>query len=99
MNWDAQKRACDKNAREDAEAGVQGRDKWTTRGLQERYDKKWREVREQIEATQAHEAALEPLRQIEREADALTYSDNEEVRNLANALKDLTNYLIEKESN
>lgn len=97
-NWDNLKRVCDREAVSDAEEGENRRAEWTSKGLQERYDKKYRERRQQIEATQAREEALAPLQQIEREADALTYSDNSEVRELASLIQRLTEYLIAKES-
>lgn len=94
MDWKAQKRACDNAARSDAEEGENRRSDWTARGLQERYDKAYRERRAQIEATEAEEERLAPLRQIRNQADALaSRSDNEEVRELSDMIRDLADYL------
>lgn len=99
MDWKQEKRNCDRAARSDAEEGENRRSDWTARGLQERYDKGYRERRAQIEATEAAEERLAPLRQINNQADALaSRSDNEEVREIADMLRDLTQYIMEKDS-
>lgn len=100
MDWKARKQACDRAAISDADIGENRRDVWRASGLQERYDNRYRERRQQIDATEERESRLSPLRQINNQADALaSRSDNEEVREIADMIRDLTDYLIEKESN
>lgn len=98
MDWKAQKRACDRAAMSDADRDENCRDNWTARGLQERYDKQYKERRAQIEADEAKQARLSPLEEIERAADSLTYSDNSDTRNLARLIQKIAEHLIEKES-
>lgn len=54
-------------------------------------------ARHLCEQTEYHE---HPLRKINNQADALaSRSDNSEVRELSDMIRDLTDYLLEKESN
>lgn len=99
IDWKARKRACTRAAISDAEEGENRQVDWIASGLGELYKKHYKERRAQIEAAQAQEESLEPLRQIEREADALTSADNEDTRNLARLIQSLAEHLIAKESN
>ncbi len=99
MDWKAQKRACDEAARSHAEGGENQTELYRRRGLIERYQNVYAARREEIEATEAKEAQIAPLRDISNELDALLdRADSSEVRELGYLVQRLVEHMLEKDN-
>lgn len=97
MDWKAEKRACDKAAREHAEGGEDQTVLYAKRGMIDRYRKVYAEARAEIEATAARDAEYSFWFLVERELDVLSSSDNEEIRALTDVVARLAQHMKEKD--
>ena len=96
--WGRQRKAAHEAGAYAADGGPDRRREFDTLGVVHSYDAGYQQRKQDREDQIEREQKLQPLRQINNQADALaSRSDNEEVRELADMIRDLTQHLLEKE--
>lgn len=97
--WGRQRRAAREAGAFAAQGGPDRRREFDGLGVVHSYDEGYKEEIEQRQAEADRLERLEPLQQINNQADALaSRSDNEEVREIADMIRDLTQHLMEKDN-
>lgn len=97
--WGRQRKAAREAGAYAAHGGPDRRREFDGIGVVHSYDEGYKAEIEEMQVAKDRAERLAPLEQINNQADALAMrSDNEEVRGLADMIRDLTQYLMEKDS-